>query len=200
MDGEWEFISDDFAQVDVGRLGAFGVDINGDIYYRVGSQNGLRGDSWQLLPHSPMVSIEKVSVGGDAVLAHGYAASMNINVHIEIEDPDFDAEGKITGSFGWTEAKFGNKVPMSEFTVLKANDEGVIWGLTDEKIWDDYDGWEEINLSPEMGFPKQIDVGQFGVFCVDQNDHIFYRIGFRIEQHLPSAKSFWFLSRAVIVS
>ena len=191
MDGEWEFVSDDFAQIDVGRIGAYGVDIRGDIYYRVGSQNGLRGDSWQLLPHSPMVSIEKVSVGGDAVLAHGYAASMNINVHIEIEDPDFDAEGKITGSGSWIEADFGNGVPMSEFTVLKANDE-VIWGLTDEKIWFNYDHWEEINSSPEMGFPKQIDMGHFGVFCVDQNDHIFYSVGFQIKfQKLLSPKSFW---------
>ena len=178
MDGEWEFISDDFAQVDVGRLGAFGVDIRGDIYYRVGSQNGLRGDSWQFLPHSQMVSIEKVSVGGDSVMAHGLW--MNTNVHLEIEDPDFDAEGKITGR-SWTENNFGNDGNRNteEFTVLKANEE-VIWGLTDEKIWFDYDGWEEISLSSEMGFPKQIDIGQFGVFCVDQNDHIFYRVGFQI--------------------
>ena len=50
-DATWERIPGDLKQVEIGKFGVFGVNKNGDIWYRVGTHNNPNssGTNWQKL-------------------------------------------------------------------------------------------------------------------------------------------------------
>ena len=79
----------------------------------------------------------------------------------------FDSEGKITNP-NWT-LKDGRLDKISVY-------DGVLWGVArNETIWFKSDSdapWENI-----PGGLKQIEIGAMGVFGVNRNDQIYYRVG-----------------------
>ena len=157
-EANWERIPGGLKQIEVGKLGVFGVNRNDAIYYRVGSKNSSRGDSWQRLPGA----LRHISVGDSSI--------WGVNKHdriYEMTDIVFDDEGKISNP-KWARKEGG----LDNVSVYS----GVIWGVnSQDSIWFKSNSdakWQKI-----PGGLKQIEIGKFGVFGVNKNDNIFYRIG-----------------------
>ena len=154
----WERIPGGLKQIEVGKLGVFGVNKNDGIYYRVGSKNSPRGDSWQRLPGA----LKHISVGESSI----WGVSKHDRIY-EMTDIVFDAEGKISNP-KWTRIQGG----LDNVSVYS----GVIWGVSSaDRIWFKSSSdakWEQI-----PGALKQVEIGKFGVFGVTKDDNIYYRIG-----------------------
>ena len=181
-DAQWEKIPGGLKQVEIGKFGVFGVNKNGDIWYRIGTHNNPNssGSGWQKLQGK----LKHISSG------HSTAWGVNDADAIgKMVDISFDDEGKIQFKWVRVEGKLKN-ISNIENGVEPADENGdgedendavdedavAVWGVnSNDQIWFQSDSdfmWEKI-----PGGLKQIEVGQLGVFGVNRNDAIYYRVG-----------------------
>ena len=167
-------------QIEVGKLGVFGVDSRAEIWYRVGTNNNFSsGTEWQRIS-GPWLT--HISVGDNSVWGTDRFGFVQEMTNIE-----FDDEGKLLPP-RWVrnDASF----TLDNISVYK----GVIWGVdmrsylireyfTYYKASADA-GWRWMR-TPRYGAGalKQVEIGEFGVFGVDVEDNIFYRVGTHNNPH-----------------
>ena len=162
-----------FKQIEVGNLGVFGVDSRAEIYYRVGTNNNFSsGTEWQRI--SAPMWLAHVSVGDNSV----WGVDRLGFVH-EMTNIGFDDEGKLLQP-RWV--RIDTSFTLDNVSVHK----GSIWGVNirSGSVYRTFYKrstaiYPSRILNPKNGAVafKQVEISELGVFCVDFEDNIFYRVG-----------------------
>ena len=109
---EWERIEGGLKQIEVGKVGVFGVNRHDHIYYRIGTVGDSRssGNDWQRLDGS----LKHISVGSKSV----WGVNNKDDIY-EMQNISFDIDGKINFKWRKVEGKLKN---ISVYS-------GSIWGV-----------------------------------------------------------------------